>query len=105
VAEAAANARSEAREAYQGYRAAYELASQYRDHVIPLRKKISSETLLRYNGMLASTFELLADAREQAGAVNAYIDALRDFWVAHATLEATLGARLGAQPTNKEQQQ
>jgi outer membrane protein TolC len=105
VAEAAANARSEAREAYQGYRAAYELASQYRDHVIPLRKKISSETLLRYNGMLASTFELLADAREQAGAVNAYIDALREFWVAHATLEATLGARLGAQPTNKEQQQ
>jgi outer membrane protein TolC len=92
VAETATNARSEAREAYLGYRSSYDLARHYRDNVIPLRKKISDETLLRYNGMLASTFELLADAREQAGAVNAYIDALKQFWIAHATLEATLGA-------------
>jgi outer membrane protein TolC len=105
VAGAAANARSEAREAYAGYRASYELARHYRDDVIPLRKKISHEVLLRYNGMLASTFELLTDAREQAGAVNAYIDALKDFWLAHATLEATLGTRVGNQQTNKEHQQ
>jgi outer membrane protein TolC len=104
VAEVAANARSEAREAYMGYRASYELARRYRDEVIPLRKKISSETLLRYNGMLASTFELLADSREQAAAVNAYIDALKAFWTAHATLEATLGTRVGTGNTNKEHQ-
>jgi outer membrane protein TolC len=104
VTEAATNARSEAREAYAAYRSSYELARRYRDQVIPLRKKISNETLLRYNGMLASTFELLADAREQASAVNAYIDALKDFWTAHATLEATLGARVGTHDTNKEQQ-
>jgi outer membrane protein TolC len=105
VAEAAVTARSEAREAYSGYRASYDLARHYRDDVIPLRKKISQEVLLRYNGMLASTFELLADAREQAGAVNAYIEALKDFWLAHATLEATLGTRVGNQQTNKEHQQ
>jgi outer membrane protein TolC len=104
VAETAANARSEAREAYMGYRASYDLARRYRDEVIPLRKKISSETLLRYNGMLASTFELLADSREQAAAVNAYIDALKEFWTAHATLEATLGTRVGTDNTNKEHQ-
>jgi outer membrane protein TolC len=104
VAQAATNARSEAREAYLGYRSSYELARHYRDNVIPLRKKISQETLLRYNGMLASTFELLADAREQANAVNAYIDALKEFWIAHATLEATLGSRTDAiQDSNKEQ--
>ncbi|MGZ5198429.1 MAG: TolC family protein [Telluria sp.] len=94
VAEAAVNARSEAREAYQAYRSAYTLARHYRDDVIPLRKQISREVLLRYNGMLASTFELLADSREQAGAVNAYIQSLKDFWIAHATLEAALGTRL-----------
>jgi outer membrane protein TolC len=105
VAEAAVTARSEAREAYSGYRASYDLARHYRDDVIPLRKKISQEVLLRYNGMLASTFELLADAREQAGAVNAYIEALKDFWLAHATLEATLGARVGSQDMKKEHQQ
>jgi outer membrane protein TolC len=104
VAGAATNARSEAREAYLGYRASYDLARHYRDNVIPLRKKISKETLLRYNGMLASTFELLADSREQANAVNAYIDALKEFWIAHATLEATLGARTASiQDSNKEQ--
>lgn len=97
VAEVATNARSEARESYLGYRASYDLARHYRDQVIPLRKKISDETLLRYNGMLASTFELLADAREQAAAVNAYIEALKEFWVAHATLQAALGQRVAAQ--------
>ena len=94
VADTAINARSQARERYLGYRAAWDLARHYRDEVIPLRKQISHETLLRYNGMLASTFELLTDAREQAGAVNATIEALREFWSAHADLEEALGGRV-----------
>lgn len=98
LAQAAVDARSEARESYADYRASYELARHYRDHVIPLRKQISDQTLLRYNGMLMSVFELLADAREQAGAVSAYIGALKDYWTAQANLEAALGGRL---PTNQ----
>lgn len=103
LAQTAVDARSEAREAYANYQSSYVLARRYRDEVIPLRKQISQEVLLRYNGMLASTFELLADAREQANAVNAYIDAQKEFWIAHATLEAALGARVvttnkGSQP-------
>jgi outer membrane protein TolC len=104
VAQSAVEARSEARESYLAYRSAYDLARHYRDEVIPLRKKISDETLLRYNGMLASSFELLADAREQASAVNASIEALKEFWIAHARLEATLGTRV-ATPHNKEHPQ
>jgi outer membrane protein TolC len=92
VAEVAVNARSQARERYLGYRAAWDLARHYRDEVIPLRRQISQETLLRYNGMLASPFDLLTDAREQAEAVNATIDALKEFWSAHADLEEALGA-------------
>lgn len=94
VAQAAIDARSEARQGYQDYRSAYELARHYRDDVIPLRKKISDETMLRYNGMLVSVFELLADAREQANAVNATIAAQKDFWIAQTNLEAALGGRL-----------
>nr|WP_314547079.1 TolC family protein [uncultured Massilia sp.] len=94
VAETAVTARSEARESYLDYRTSYDVARHYRDTVIPLRKQISREVLLRYNGMLASTQELLADAREQAVAVNAYIDALKEFWTAQARLEATLGMRV-----------
>ncbi|MBW8899939.1 MAG: TolC family protein [Massilia sp.] len=90
----AVTARSEARERYLAYRNAYDVARHYRDTIIPLRKKIGNETLLRYNGMLASPQDLLADAREQATAVTAYIEAQQVFWTAHAELEAALGTRL-----------
>ncbi|MYM31181.1 TolC family protein [Duganella sp. CY15W] len=98
LAQATVDARSEARENYADYRASYDLARHYRDKVVPLRKQISDQTLLRYNGMLMSVFELLADAREQATAVSGYIAALKDYWTAQANLEAALGGRL---PTNK----
>ena len=88
VAETAVNARSEVREAYSAYRTAYETAKRYRDEIVPLRKKIAEENMLRYNGMLISVFELLADAREQVGAVNANIVALRDFWLSESDLQA-----------------
>jgi len=87
AAEVAINARSEVRESYAGYLTAYELARHYRDEIVPLRKQISDENLLRYNGMLISVFELLADAREQVASVNSYIEALRDYWLADAELQ------------------
>jgi outer membrane protein TolC len=105
VAQAAVTARSEARESYLGYRSAWEVAAHYRDHIIPLRKRISQEVLLRYNGMLLSTQDLLTDSREQAGAVSSYIEALKEFWTAQAQLEATLGVQLGAQHVRHEEQQ
>jgi hypothetical protein len=42
--------------------------------------------------MLISVFELLADAREQVVAVNAALEATRDFWLADADLEVALVA-------------
>lgn len=95
LAEAAINARSEVRDAYAAYRTGYELARHYRDEIVPLRKRISEEILLRYNGMLASAFELLADSREQVGAVNAYLGSLRDFWIADVELQESLSGRTG----------
>ena len=100
VAETAVNARSEVRESYSGYVSAYELAKHYRDEIVPLRKTISEENLLRYNGMLISVFELLADAREQVRSVNAYIEALKDFWIAETDLQKALGGKLPASVTN-----
>ena len=93
IAETAVNARSEVREAYSAYRTAFDLARHYRDEVVPLRKRISEEVLLRYNGNLMSVFELLADSREQIGAVNAAIEALREFWLAETELQASLTGR------------
>ena len=90
LAEATGNAQSEARTAYSAYMTTYALARHYRDEVVPLRKRIAEETLLRYNGMLLSVFDLLADAREQVMSVNAAIEATRDFWLADADLDAAI---------------
>lgn len=102
VAQVAIDARSHARAAYLDYRASFEAARHYADHVIPLRKKIADETLLRYNGMLLSTFDLLEDAREQAASVNAALEAYKDFWLAHIALEEALGASV-PHPANDAQ--
>lgn len=101
AAEVAVNARSEVRESYAAYRSAYDLARHYRDEVVPLRKRISEENLLRYNGMLIGVFELLADAREQVRSVTEHVQALRDFWLAQAQLQTALTGRspgVGALP-------
>lgn len=90
VRQTATNARSEAREAYHGYRTAYDVAVHYRDEIVPLRKFINDEVLLRYNGMLLSVFDLLGDMRTQIMAVNGAIEAQRDFWLADADLQTTL---------------
>ncbi|MPW08230.1 RND transporter [Paraburkholderia sp. CNPSo 3155] len=94
LAQTAIDARSEVRESYSAYVTSYDVARHYRDEVVPVRKTISDEMLLRYNGMLASVFELLADSREQVAAVNGYIDALKDFWLAETDLQQSLGGRL-----------
>lgn len=104
TAEIAVNAQSEVRESYGAYRTAFDLAKHYRDEVVPLRKRISEENLLRYNGMLISVFELLADSREQVRGVADYVQALRDFWIAETNLQSALTGRspgassLGAAP-------
>ena len=99
----AVKARSEVREAYSSYRTAYDLARHYRDEVVPLRKTISHEVLLRYNGMLASVFELLADAREQVASVNGAIATQRDFWIAQTELQSAInGSGPGAAAAAKE---
>jgi outer membrane protein TolC len=86
AAATAVDARSEVREAYRHYRLAHDIARHYRDEIVPLRKRIAEENLLRYNGMLIGVFDLLADARAQIASVTGYVEALREFWIAEAGL-------------------
>ena len=90
AAQTAINARSEVREAYSGYRSAYDIARHHRDEIVPVRRRIAEENLLRYNGMLIGVFELLADARAQIVSVSNTIESLRDFWIAQADLDLAL---------------
>lgn len=81
---------SSLRESYSAYRTSLDVAKHYRDEIVPLRKSISEENLLRYNGMLIGVFELLADTREQINSVMAAIAAEQQFWLSEAALQASL---------------
>jgi len=81
---------SQLRESYSAYRTAYDVARHYRDEIVPLRKTMAEENVLRYNGMLIGVFELLADTRDQISSVQAAINAYQQFWLADAALAASM---------------
>jgi outer membrane protein TolC len=93
VAQIAVYAQSEVAEAYDAYRAAYDLARHYRDEILPLRERIAEESLLRYNGMLIGVWDLLADARLRVMGMQAASQALRDFWIAETNLQMALNGK------------
>ena len=90
LTERAVTVRSEARDAYRSYRAAYDIAGHYAREVLPLRQIISDEMQLRYSSMQADIFALLAEARQRLASRRAAIDAVRDFFLAEAELSAAV---------------
>ena len=90
LSELAINARSQARESYGAYRASYDIAMRYRRDVLPLRKIIADEAMLRYGAMQIDVFALLTEARQRIAANIAAIEAQRDFWLASSELDAAL---------------
>jgi hypothetical protein len=88
--QAATERRSMAREAWAQLQAQHASARHAQDVLVPLHTTLEQETLLRYNGMLQSTWDLLAQARERMAALDAAHQARRDFWLAHAAWQALL---------------
>ena len=82
----AVDIRSQARSAHLAYRSNYDIARHYRNNVLPLRSAIEEQSLLSYNGMITSTFELIADTREKIESTILAVNAKRDFWLAEANL-------------------
>ncbi len=90
LAQAAVNARSEARSAHAEVTGTYSIARHWRDEVLPLRREIDNEALKSYNGMLTSTFDLIADARDGLEAQLATAEAKADYWRAEANLKTVI---------------
>lgn len=67
---------------------AFSEVRQLVDVVMPLRKRVLDETVLHYNAMNASTFELLTARREMVDVGRQYIEALRRYWSAMAEAKA-----------------
>ena len=63
---------------------AFAEVKQLADVVMPLRARVLAETVLQYNAMNASTFELLVARRDMVDIQRQYIEALRQYWDAVA---------------------
>ncbi len=75
--------------AREAYFASHALALGSLD-VLKVREFITEETVLRYNGMLKSVWDLLGESSSQSQAVVNSIEAQRDFWIAETDLQWVL---------------
>ncbi len=88
--------RSQVRAAYARMHMARERAAFYRTSVLPLQAEILRQGQLQYNAMQLNPLELFRLKQGEIDAGRDYIESLRDYWVARAELEHTLGGRLNA---------
>jgi cobalt-zinc-cadmium efflux system outer membrane protein len=69
-------------------------ALYYRDIMLPLRERIVNEAQLHYNAMQLGPFQLLRAKEQQIETAVAYIETLREYWLAHGDAGQILSGRL-----------
>jgi cobalt-zinc-cadmium efflux system outer membrane protein len=93
----ASDVASEVREAREELVAARATTEFYQKTLLPQRTLILRETLLHYNAMQKSNYELLAAKEQQLTAERESVEALRDYWTALAHLERAVGGKLAGE--------
>ena len=81
-------------QAFAAYQGAFANATLAQD-VLALHQFVTEETVLHYNGMLKSTWDVLTESQNQLQAASAAVNAQRDFEMARIDLEWVL---LGGEP-------
>lgn len=89
-----AEVRNDVEAAHAALLSAREAAAHVQGTLLPQRQRILKETLLHYNAMQKSNFELLLATQEEQRAEQEAIEALRDYWKARADLEKAVGGSL-----------
>lgn len=70
------------------------IAERYRTELVPRREAIVARTQEQVNFMLVGVFELLLAKQQEYDVYQAYLEAVRDYWVARAELRGAVGGRL-----------
>jgi outer membrane protein, heavy metal efflux system len=86
--------RSTARAIQDRMRGAQDRALYYRDILLPLQERIVNEAQLQYNAMQIGIFQVLRDRERQIETGAAYVEALREYWLARADLALLSSGRL-----------
>ncbi len=99
---AAVNIRNAASSAFENATAAKARVDYYAETLLPLQATLVEQALLQYNAMSIGLFELMAAKQSQLAAQQEQLDALGDFWLAHAELQLVLagGTPSMAQPAS-----
>jgi cobalt-zinc-cadmium efflux system outer membrane protein len=79
------------RDRAEGFR---DRALYYRDILLPLHERIVNESQLQYNAMQLGPIQLLRAKEQQIETAVAYIEALRDYWLARGDAGQILSGRL-----------
>jgi cobalt-zinc-cadmium efflux system outer membrane protein len=66
----------------------------YRDILLPLRERIVNEAQLHYNAMQIGVLQLLRDREQEIETAVAYVEVLRDYWLARTDLSQIASGRL-----------
>jgi outer membrane protein, heavy metal efflux system len=86
--------RSAARTAALRVAATRDRANYFKSVLLPARQRILNQTQLQFNAMNLSVFQLLLAKRDQVETARLYVEALRDYWLAHADAEQLRSGRL-----------
>jgi cobalt-zinc-cadmium efflux system outer membrane protein len=90
----AVEVRAAARAARDQLTAARARAEYYRQVILPLRHTIVEQTQAENNAMLVGTFDVLRAKQDEIEAGAAYVDALRDYWLARSRFEQVVNGRM-----------
>ncbi|MDC3957410.1 TolC family protein [Polyangium jinanense] len=89
----ATSLRATTRSALNRVESAGRRARHYREAVLPAREKALAETLLQYNAMQVSVFQVLESQRQVTQSGLTYVETLLDYWNARAALDQILAGR------------
>ena len=70
------------------------IADDYRSALLPQREAVVQRQIERHNYMLIGAFELLLARQQEFDAYQAYLETVRDYWLARVELARAVGAQL-----------
>ena len=101
-ADIAINVRAQAQASAQRLRTLGERAGFYKSVLLPLRQRVVDQTQLEFNAMAVGVFQLLQAKRDQIETARAYVETVRDYWIARAEVEQLRAGRMLKPETSAE---
>jgi cobalt-zinc-cadmium efflux system outer membrane protein len=96
----AVEVRAAARAARDRLLATRATAERYRTSVLPIRHSIVEQTQAENNAMLVGTFDVLRAKQDEIEAGAAYVNALRDYWLARAEFDQVMNGAVSRRGTS-----